>query len=242
MLGKINKLISFLDLEVSRPSSKEFRWLDIENLERKAKENNISVADYYEKINNQEGNSKKIIDTIFNSIPEPKKTDQILEIGPGTGRFLAKTLKYILPEHYQIFELDKKLAEYLVNEYTVVDNRTYEQPSKFNLDKIKDNSIDYLFAHGVFNSAVDFYGFIHYFSDMSRVLKNGGFMAFNIISEDCLKREQFESWKNSDSTYIKFISNSFINQLNAQFDLQEINNFIAPYGPAVSKYVILQKK
>lgn len=113
----------------------------------------------------------------------------IVEIGPGSGRYLDATLKQCAPARYEIYETAGPWANYLIANYNVVLQPT---DGRF-LSPTPDNSADLVQAHKVFSSIPTMPTFV-YWSEMARVCRRGGFIVFDIMTETCLDQASLEKW------------------------------------------------
>jgi Methyltransferase domain len=148
------------------------------------------VGDYVDSVmNGVPGSSQSTIDKLasLGVFSEPMHT--IVEIGPGTGRYLGKTLKAGHPERYEIYETAGPCSSYLVKEYDVVLQRT----DGFSLSETADDSADLVHAHKVF-SGVPFMVTCCYWHEMARVVRPGGWVAFDVLTERCLQGPAMHTW------------------------------------------------
>ena len=150
----------------------------------------LSVGDYIDEVmNGTPGATRSTVDElrtlgVFAAMP-----DTVLEIGPGSGRYLEKTLKECSPTRYEIYETAQPWADYLVDTFGVV-----AQPvTGFGLDATPDNSVDLVQAHKVFNT-LTFLGACRYFFEMARVTRPGGRIVFDVMTETCLDPETMRVW------------------------------------------------
>ncbi|MGC5041162.1 methyltransferase domain-containing protein [Streptomyces sp. DT190] len=115
--------------------------------------------------------------------------DTVLEIGPGSGRYLEKTLKECSPGRYEIYETAAPWADYLVDTFGVVAQPT----AGCSLAPTPDGSIDLVQAHKVFNT-LTFLGAARYFFEMARVTRPGGRIVFDVMTETCLDPATMRAW------------------------------------------------
>lgn len=113
----------------------------------------------------------------------------VVEIGPGSGRYLEATIKQRTPTRYEIYETAGPWANYLTANYDVVLQPT---DGRF-LRQTPDSSADLVQAHKVFSSIPTMPTFV-YWSEMARVCRRGGFIVFDIMTEACLDQTSLEKW------------------------------------------------
>jgi Methyltransferase domain len=112
----------------------------------------------------------------------------IVEIGPGTGRYLERTLQECSPERYEIYETAPEWAAYLSRTYPVI-----VQPTDgISLQATATGSIDLAHVHKVF-STVTFVATAAYWREMGRVVREDGHVVFEVMTENCLP-PAVEAW------------------------------------------------
>lgn len=115
--------------------------------------------------------------------------DTVSEIGPGSGRYLDETLRHCSPSRYEIYESAQQWAEYIAGIHDVV-----VQPfTGRSLSGTPDRSVDLVHAHKVFSS-VPFGVTCGYWAEMVRVVRPGGWVVFDIITDDCLPPDVIDAW------------------------------------------------
>lgn len=72
---------------------------------------------------------------------------RVCEIGPGSGRYLARTIERCAPEHYEIYETSDAWREWLLNAYDVI----ALDGGRRSLRATPEASIDLAKAHKVFS-------------------------------------------------------------------------------------------
>ena len=170
----VNKLLAPLGLKLARIDAHD--WNDVANFipfERTieaARKAGMSVGDYVDSVmNGTPGMTQDTIDKMasLGVFTEPLRT--VIEIGPGTGRYLERTMKAGRPTRYEIYETAGPWARYLAENYDVV-----RQPTDgYSLSSTADASADLVQAHKVF-STVPFMATCCYWHEMARATRPGG--------------------------------------------------------------------
>lgn len=165
-------------------------FLPFEATMRAARSAGLSVGDYLDEVvNGTPGATRSTIDelrTLGVFAADPKT---VLEIGPGSGRYLEKTLKECSPARYEIYETAAPWADYLVDTFKVVAQPTAD----CSLAPTPDASVDLVQAHKVFNT-VTFLSASRYFFEMARVTRPGGRIVFDVMTETCLDPATMRAW------------------------------------------------
>ncbi|MFJ7158836.1 methyltransferase domain-containing protein [Streptomyces sp. NPDC101118] len=165
-------------------------FLPFEATMRAAKSAGLSVGDYIDEVmNGTPGATQSTIDElralgVFAAAPET-----VLEIGPGSGRYLEKTLKECSPGRYEIYETAAPWAGYLADTFRVIVQPT----SGSSLSPTPSGSVDLVQAHKVFNT-VTFLSASRYFLEMARVVRPGGRIVFDVMTETCLDPATMRAW------------------------------------------------
>jgi hypothetical protein len=155
----------------------------------KAKEMGLSVGDYVDARQGIPGATQATIDKMiaFGVFERPIGT--IVEVGPGTGRYLEKTLRVCSPERYEVYETASQWAAYLARSFPVI-----VQPTNgFLMGPTQTESADLVQAHKVF-STVPFIVTVCYWGEMIRVTKPGAHIVFDAMTENCLTPAVVEAW------------------------------------------------
>jgi Methyltransferase domain len=113
----------------------------------------------------------------------------VVEIGPGSGRSLEKTIAACQPQRYEIYETAPHWNSYLATTYPVVAQPTDGK----SLAATPDASVDLVHAHKVFSSIPSLPTWI-YWSEMCRVCAPNGHVVFDILTEACLDLKTLEAW------------------------------------------------
>ncbi|MFD7032239.1 class I SAM-dependent methyltransferase [Streptomyces sp. NPDC059917] len=165
-------------------------FLPFEATVRAARSAGLSVGDYIDEVmNGTPGATQATIDElralgVFAADPRT-----VLEIGPGSGRYLEKTLQECSPDRYEIYETAAPWAGYLVDTFEVIARPTAE----CSLAPTPDGSVDLVQAHKVFNT-VTFLSASRYFLEMARVTRPGGRIVFDVMTETCLDPATMRAW------------------------------------------------
>ncbi|MDX2257906.1 MAG: class I SAM-dependent methyltransferase [Hyphomicrobiaceae bacterium] len=150
----------------------------------------LSVGDYIDTVlNKSPGATLATIEAMERFGAFAAKGGSVVEIGPGSGRFLEHVMARMLPGRYEIYETAKPWAGYLAGRHRLVVQPTHG----FDLAATASATADLVHAHKVFSS-IAFMPTCCYWAEMIRVLKPGGFAAFDIMTEACLPAETVERW------------------------------------------------
>lgn len=232
-----NKISRYLLInnKTNKNNSLNLGYISAEETIKRANEKQMSICDFVENEWGQIGSTQKVINNMEN-YSVFKDAKYICEIGAGTGRYMEKVLNICKPFRYESYETASDWAVFLKNTYPI----TSCMASGKNLNQTKDNSIDLLHAHGVF-VYLPFLISIQYFLEIARVVKQDGYVVFDICSEDCMDNEIIKKWINSEHIYPCFLSTNYVDDFFVSNNFFKIGSFLNKYGEGVSKYMIYKK-
>lgn len=200
-----------------------------------AQQANLPVGDYVEQLWNKVGEAQRVVTRIMNH-GIPTQAANIVEIGPGTGRYLAKVLEHGQPNRYEIYETDPGWTKWLQATYPVI-----RQPADgISLTPTASESADLVHAHGVF-VYLPFLTTWRYWQELWRVTRPGGMVAFDIFSENCFSAADMERWLSSGETYPCFLSTAYVTDVFAQHNFQLVDQFLSPCCEGHSEYLIFRR-
>lgn len=160
-----------------------------------AKRSGLSVGDYIDAVMNATpGATQSAVEEMSRLGVFAGRIESVVEIGPGSGRLLEKTLAACSPARCEIYETAGPWATYLVSRYDVMLRPTDGKT----LSATPDESVDLVQAYKVFCS-IPFVETCSYWSEMARVTRSGGFAVFDVMTEQCLDSETFQGWLSEET-------------------------------------------
>jgi hypothetical protein len=124
------------------------------------------------------------------------KCETICEIGPGSGRYAEEAIAALHPDIYEIYETAKDWLPHLRK----LPNAVIRDCDGHTLSQTSSASVDLVHAHKVF-VYLQFYATAGYLDEMARVVRPGGTVAFDILTEDCLDDKLIETWTKRGTFY-----------------------------------------
>lgn len=211
-------------------------YIDAKRTIAAAQQAGLGVGDYVEQLWDKVGEGERVIQRILNHGGLPVRPD-VLEIGPGTGRYLAKVLAHLTPQRYEIYETDPGWAGWLARSYPVL-----RQPADgHNLRATADASIDLVHAHGVF-VYLPFLTVWRYWQEIWRVTRPGGMVAFDIFSEDCFTETDLQCWLDSGETYPCILPANYAIAAFQQAQFTLVERFLVPCCESRSEYLVFRRQ
>ncbi len=242
MLTPLNKLLNLLGIGLVKVESDPARkrimtMIFLRETLADAKKMNLGITDYIEITRDIVGHTKLEVNKM-NELGLFEGNPVILEIGAGTGRYIDHFLKLKKPfKDYIVYEQAKDWALWLEETYKI----TRRENEGYTLKQDTDNSVDVLFAHGVF-VYVTFLNSIRYYHEMIRTTKPGGKIVFDLFTEKCFNDETLTKWLNGGRDYPVVTPYDFLVDFFAKNGCKKTNDFFMPIGDGVTQYFVFEKQ
>jgi phospholipid N-methyltransferase len=241
----VNKSLAPIGIRITKAD--DHNWNDSANfipfertMERAAMAK-MSVGDYVDTVmNGVPGSSQSTIDKMASLGVFSEHMGTVVEIGPGTGRYLEKTLTAGRPSRYEIYETAGPWSAYLVREYNVV----LQPTDGYSLSSTADSSADMVHAHKVF-SGVPFMVTCCYWREMARVIRPGGWAAFDVLTERCLVGEAMQIWAKSgirNGSYPAVMPRETALRLFTGNGFTLAGSFVVPMPPGTTELLVFKKR
>jgi SAM-dependent methyltransferase len=168
-----------------------------------------------------------------------KGCSRVLEIGPGTGRYLEQIKPATAPETYEIYEVDTFWAEYLEKTYGIL-----RQPADgLTLASTPSESCGLVHAHFVFVYLPIVVAF-GYFAEMCRVCAPGGYVVFDFFPDEVCDLPNVERWlaTRDTSNWQVILPRAAILNWFEKAGVQLVDEFDGQVIVGTSRYLVLQKR
>ena len=181
--GLLNKILARQGLRFTITG---WGYLNAPHVCRQAELHGMSVGNFLEiedakRDRRHFGRRDRIVERVLQACSLPEDA-YILEIGPGTARYMEKILQRFPKSNYEIYETAQDWVAYIKKTYGDrfrVINQTTDGRT---LSSTKSASCDLVHAHAVFvylpNCTT-----LSYLDEMARVCKSGGIIAFDVLSD-----------------------------------------------------------
>jgi hypothetical protein len=240
----VNAALAPLGVKLTRTGGHD--WSDIANFIpfedtiRAAQAAGMSVGDYVDAVlNGVPGSSRSTIEKMssLGVFSQPLRT--VVEIGPGTGRYLEKTLALSHPQRYEIYETAGPWSAYLTRTYPV----TLQRTDGFSMSETAAGSAELVHAHKVF-SGVPFMVTCNYWQEMARVIAPGGWAVFDIVTERCMGVAAMEAWIKSgirNGSYPALIPRELAVGFFESRGFALAGSFIVPMAPGTTELMAFRR-
>jgi len=200
----------------------------------------MSVGDYIDTVlNNIPGATQDTIDAMARLGVFAMPIRSVVEIGPGSGRYLEKVVSICAPERYEIYETSSAWAGYLNSKFKL----SVQLTDGRSLRATPDRSTNLVHAHKVF-STIPFWPTCAYWSEMARVAADGGFVVFDIMTEACFDDGTVEAWLQAESQHGSYPA-AMPRRLAIDFftkrGFEQVGTFLVPMGPGKTEYFVFRR-
>lgn len=216
-------------------------YIPLEATLKAAADSGLSVGDYIDAVMNKTpGATQATIDGMARLGVFEKKGGTVVEIGPGSGRYLEKVIKACAPSRYEIYETSRPWAEYLVRTRGVI----WQPTGGFALESTASSSVDLVHAQKVFNS-INFMPTCCLWTEMVRVTRPGGYCVFDLMTERCLDPATIATWAASGVRAGSYPAAMPRDPAVAFFEaagFSLVGSFIGPLGPGTTEVLVFRKR
>ena len=210
------------------------RFISATETIRAAQADGLSVCDYVERLWGIEGQTASTIERLCR-LGAISDAANIVEIGPGTGRYIEHVLKRCPPRDYQIYEIDPGWSSWLAKTYPIEACEADGQ----SLKSTQSGSSDFIHAHGVFVYLPLMISY-RYFQEIIRVAAPGAFVAFDIISEKCLDPSTVNKWIAHNLNFPCFLSTAYVTALFESNGFKLVDSFLSHCDVGHSEYLVFR--
>jgi SAM-dependent methyltransferase len=162
------------------------------------------------------------------------------EIGPGSGRYLERVYRRCKPSYYEIYETSDDWAQWLVSSYNVV----WQPTDGLSLASTATASIDFVHSHKVFAGQPSLI-ILRYLSEMARVVRSGGKIVFDMVTERCMDDDTVQRWWDAHSGYQHYpclfprgLAIDYLERRGLRLD----GAFLADMKPGATEYFVFTRR
>lgn len=196
----------------------------------------LSVSAYIDKIHVEPGATAAVVKEMLAVAGLSGKCEAVCEIGAGSGRFAEEVIAALHPDRYEIYETARDWLPYLMK----LPNAVVQGSDGHSLAPTRDASIDLVHAQKVF-VYLPFYASAGYIAEMARVVRPGGTVAFDLVTEDCLDETIVREWVRTGSIHNP-IPKQWVQRFLADRDLTLVGSFFTPLPPGSAEVVVFRRK
>ena len=161
--------------------------------------------------------------------------DVACEIGPGSGRFAVEVIEALHPRAYEIYETARDWMPTLRQ----LPNAVVRPADGHTLAATPDASVDLVHSQRTF-SYIKPYVAMGYMAEMARVVKPGGIVAFDVVTDPCLDERTTELWIKVGTIH-HMISRDWVLQFLGRRDLELLGSHFTPLPPGTAELMVFRR-
>jgi phospholipid N-methyltransferase len=233
----VNSILAIGGVELRRRLPPSVLYVSAAETVLAAKDAGVSVCDYVESLWDEKGGTSYVIKQMRDAgCFMGCKT--VCEIGPGTARFLEKTLNEIQCERYEFYELADDWASWIATTYG---SNVIRQPTNGStLVATSSDSCDLVTSHGVF-AYIPMLSVLEYINECVRVTRIGGYIVFDCFTEQEFPPEIVNAWISDSARYPVIIPTAVLFNYCERLGLSLVSEFRVKFGAGMTRYFIFRK-
>lgn len=196
----------------------------------------LSVCDYIDLHHARPGATADTVAAMLKIGGLSEPVARVCEIGPGTGRYAEKVIAALHPEVYEIYETAFDWLRHLRK----LPNVAIRPADGHSLASTESGSCDLVHAQKVF-VYIPFITTAGYLREMARVVRPGGIVAFDVITENCLTDETVDGWLKSDATLFIPTPRSWVIEFLAKLGLTLEGSVIEPLPNGSTELLVFRR-
>lgn len=169
-----------------------------------------------------------------------RRIDRICELGPGSGRYLERTMARCEPTHYEIYETSDEWRKWLAKKYRVI----ARQSDWRTLGETETASVDLVQAHKVF-PGLPLLTTLSYFREMARVVRDGGWIVFDVMTEQCFDARNLQAWFDVNpwewDWSPRMFAVQYVVDMFAGLGITAVGSFLVPLYPGVTECLVFRR-
>jgi phospholipid N-methyltransferase len=195
----------------------------------------LPVGTYIDQTFAEPGTTPNTVKAMLELADMHDKCETVCEIGPGSGRYAQEVIAALHPDAYEIYETARDWLPHLRK----LPNAVIRDCDGHTLSQTRAASVDLVHAHKVF-VYIPFYATAGYLQDMARVVRPGGAVAFDIITEACLDDKIIEAWTKR-GTFYRPVSRLWAVEFLQRRGLTLRGSYFAPLPPGTTELLVFRR-
>lgn len=197
-LDAVNQALRIVNVQIIKgrttdPGVKDY--ISARKTVSEARKAGLTVGDYLDRKFATPGTTARTVEAMIR-LSGLSSAPTVCEIGPGTGRYAEKVIAALQPAVYEVYEPATDWIPRLSKLPSVVvracDGHTLTPTGTESVDLVHANKV---FVYLPFDTVVG------YLTEMIRVARPGGAIAFDVVTEKCLEDDIVTLWSTSGTIY-----------------------------------------
>lgn len=195
----------------------------------------LPLGAYIDRTFAQPGATRDAVHAMLELADLPGECEAVCEIGPGSGRYAEEVIANLHPRRYEIYETARDWLPRL----SQLPNAVLRNCDGHSLSQTTSASVDLVHAQKVF-VYLEFYATAGYLQEMARVVRPGGTVAFDVVTEACLDEETVRTWAR-DGTIYRPVPRTWAIEFMQRHGLALRGSHFSPLPPGTSELLVFRR-
>jgi SAM-dependent methyltransferase len=200
-----------------------------------ARKEGLSVTAYIDKHNAEPGATEAAVQAMIKIAGLKPPCGTVCEVGPGTGRYAREVVEALHPTAYEVYET---AADWLPT-LRQLPGAVIKPADGRTLAATPDQSVDLVHAHKVY-VYLEFFAIVGYLEEMARVVRPGGIVAFDCVTEPCLDKRTVETWMKWGTIY-RPVPREWVLDFLRERGLELLGSHFTPLPPGRSELLVFRR-
>jgi phospholipid N-methyltransferase len=196
----------------------------------------LSVGDYIDGRHAVPGATATTVDAMLRLAALTSPVSRVCEIGPGTGRYAERVIAELRPEVYEIYET----ASDWLPRLRQLPHVKVQSADGHTLGPTAAGSVDLVHAHKLF-VYIPLVITVGYLQEMARVVRPGGAVAFDIVTEACMDEDVTQSWVSQNAVIYSMISRQWTIDLLRRRGLVLVGSAFVPLVGGKTELLVFRR-
>jgi hypothetical protein len=202
-----------------------------------ARQAGLTVGDYVDKHNAEPGATAATVQSMLGFAGLGDGVERVCEIGPGTGRYSELVIAALKPAAYEVYET---AADWLPR-LRELPNVSLMPADGHTLSHTASESVDLVHAHKLFGY-IPMVITVGYWWEMARVVRPGGVVAFDIVTEECMDETATKRWVTDGATIYSMMPRQWTIDLLDRSGLSLLGSAFAPVSGGRTELLVFRKR
>ncbi|MFG1625592.1 class I SAM-dependent methyltransferase [Kribbella sp. NPDC049227] len=197
-----------------------------------------SVGDFLDSYSAEPGATAETVEAML-ELSGLTTAERVCEIGPGSGRYSTRILAALRPTSYEVYETAPDWIAYLRRE---LPDLVFRPADGKTLGSTPSASVDLVHTHKLL-SYIPFATALGYVDEMARVVRSGGTVAFDMVTDDCLDDSTTKVWLTEPDrmTIYSVAPRAWLAGFLAQRDLTLIGSRFVPLSGGRTELLVFRR-
>jgi SAM-dependent methyltransferase len=238
LVKRVNTALAPLNVQIiygTTPDPAVKTYLSARRTIREARNAGLSVGAYLDREHAEPGSTPEAVQAMIKIGGLTADCDVVCEIGPGSGRFAVEVIQALHPGTYEIYETAKDWLPTLRQ----LPGAVVRPADGHTLSATPDASVDLVHSQRTFSYLPPYVG-IGYMAEMARVVKPGGVVAFDAVTDPCLDDRTAQLWAEVGTVH-HMLSRDWVLQFLGRRGLELAGSHFTPLPPGTAELMVFRR-